>query len=273
MGCFVPVPLAALILAGSATAQAGPGLEEPPAAGKTLEAKEGTTPTPPKAGPGFLRRLAGDFGRTFGSRDGLSVLGIGGGATVLARSVDHRIPRSRFNSELHHDSSLDRLFEAGDFAGDAPVLAGSAVAILAAGALAGDARLEGLGGDLVRAQIVSGTITFALKLASGRERPDGSGRLSFPSGHAAGAFASATVFSRRYGFKAGAPAYVVAAWIAASRLNENKHFLSDVTFGAAVGIAAGRAATAGRESKRVIVVPQLIPGGGIGVQVTLIGHP
>jgi len=245
---------------GSTAGEGAAGGAAPPGA---KEAKE----------PRFFRRLAGDFGRMFASRDSLCVLGIGGGLALVSAPVDHRIPRSRFNSELYPDTNLDRLFEGGDLAGDAPVLAGSALAILLAGTLAEDARLTGLGGDLVRAQIVSGSVTLVLKLATDRERPDGSSRLSFPSGHASAAFATATVFERRYGVKIGAPAYVVAAWIAASRLNENKHFLSDVVFGASIGIAAGRAATAHGRSTRLLVAPQVVPGGGVGIQFMLIGRP
>ncbi len=267
MRTHLAAPALVLILGVTPIGLAGSTAEEGPGGGATPEgAKE------PKE-PRFFRRLAGDFGRMLASRDSLCVLGIGGGLALISAPVDHRIPRSRFNSELYPDTSLDGLFEGGDLAGDAPVLAGSAVGILVAGTLAGDARLTGLGGDLVRAQIVSGSVTFALKLATDRERPDGSSRLSFPSGHASAAFATATVFERRYGVKIGAPAYLVATWIAASRLNENKHFLSDVVFGASIGVAAGRAATARGRSTRLLVAPQVVPGGGVGVQFMLIGRP
>jgi hypothetical protein len=238
----------------------------------TSEPALGGPTEPKKPEPGFLRRLAGDFGKMFTSRDSLCVLGIGGSLALMSAPADDRIQRSQFNSELYPQTSLDGVFEGGDVAGDAPVLAGSAVAILVAGTLAGDARLKGLGGDLVRAQIVSGSVTLLIKYATHRERPDGSDQLSLPSGHASVAFATATVFQRRYGVKVGAPAYLVATWIAASRLNENKHFLSDVVLGASIGIAAGRAATARGRSRRVVVTPQIVPDGGVGVQFMLVGR-
>ena len=42
-----------------------------------------------------------------------------------------------------------------------------------------------------------------------------------------------------------APAYAVAAYVGASRVQAGKHFTSDVVFGAALGIVAGRTVTLG----------------------------
>jgi hypothetical protein len=49
------------------------------------------------------------------------------------------------------------------------------------------------------------------------------------------------VIQRRFGWKAGAPLYALGGYVAVSRLQENQHYLSDVVFGAALGIVAGRA--------------------------------
>jgi membrane-associated phospholipid phosphatase len=101
-----------------------------------------------------------------------------------------------------------------------------------------------------------------------RERPDGSNNVSFPSGHAAGGFAVAGVLAHHYGWKAAIPAYLGAAYIAAARVHDNKHYLSDVTFGAAMGIAGARTVlfNAGRYGVRVS--PALTPG-GIALRATL----
>ena len=48
------------------------------------------------------------------------------------------------------------------------------------------------------------------------------------------------VLTRHSGWKAAIPAYLGATYIAASRVHDNKHYLSDVTFGAAMGIAGSR---------------------------------
>jgi membrane-associated phospholipid phosphatase len=73
-----------------------------------------------------------------------------------------------------------------------------------------------------------------------RERPDGSNNVSFPSGHTAGGFAAASVLGQHYGWKASIPAYIGAIYIAAARVDGNKHYLSDVVFGAALGLAGTR---------------------------------
>src|SRR5204862_4005372 len=75
--------------------------------------------------------------------------------------------------------------------------------------------------------------------ATRRERPDGSGRNSFPSGHAADTFAFATALERHLNWKYFVPAYVFSSDVAISRLPANRHWLSDAVFGSAVGIIAG----------------------------------
>ena len=124
------------------------------------------------------------------------------------------------------------------------------------------------GATRVRVQLLPQGVTQAIKYSVGRARPDASSHGSFPSGHASGTFATATVFHRRYGWKAGLPAYGIASWVAASRLSENKHFLSDVAFGAMIGLAAGRTVTFDRGSTRFEITPLVAPGGG-GVRMTV----
>jgi len=55
--------------------------------------------------------------------------------------------------------------------------------------------------------------------------------------------------------------------VAGSRLQENKHFPSDVLFGAALGIVGGRSVTLGGGRARVSLVPLAGPGRGFGVAV------
>jgi hypothetical protein len=50
-------------------------------------------------------------------------------------------------------------------------------------------------------------------------------------------------------------------------MQENKHFASDVIFGATIGIMGGRSVTFGRGSKHVTLAPLAIPGGGVGLAV------
>jgi hypothetical protein len=74
-----------------------------------------------------------------------------------------------------------------------------------------------------------------------RTRPDGSDNRSFPSGHTSAAFALASVAEQHYGWKVGAAAYAAAAAMGASRLMEDKHYLSDVVAGATIGYMVGTA--------------------------------
>jgi len=87
---------------------------------------------------------------------------------------------------------------------------------------------------------VNGFVTQTLKLGVGRERPNGNGTQSFPSGHTSHSFAIAAVTHEIFGTGAGLSAYAVAGLVAASRINDNKHYLSDVIFGAGLGTVIGR---------------------------------
>ena len=82
-------------------------------------------------------------------------------------------------------------------------------------------------------------IVNPVKYISGVRRPDGSNNHSFPSGHTATAFMTATMLSREYGYISpwiSVGAYSVATMTGLSRMMNNKHWLSDVLCGAGVGI-------------------------------------
>src|SRR5262245_8198633 len=115
----------------------------------------------------------------------------------------------------------------------------------AVGKATGNNRIAATGSHLIRAQIAAQVAVQGLQSTAGRSRPDGSNQRSSPSGHTASAFATATVLQRDFGWKVGIPAYAVGAYVAASRMGSNKHFLSDVLIGAAIGITAGRSVTVG----------------------------
>jgi membrane-associated phospholipid phosphatase len=123
---------------------------------------------------------------------------------------------------------------------------------------------------LIRTQVVNGILTRGLKLVP-RRRPYQEvltvTKGSFPSGHASTAFATATVMHRRWGWRVGVPAYAVASFIAATRL-QNVHYLSDVAFGAALGIASGLAVEL--PGRQPAVRPIMAPGVA-GISVTIGG--
>ena len=104
-------------------------------------------------------------------------------------------------------------------------------------------KVSHTGMELLRAQLITEMLVQSLKFATQRPRPDHSDNLSFPSGHAAVTFAGATVIERHLGWKKAALAYGIASYVSASRLHDNVHNLSDVVFGAAVGVIGGRTVT------------------------------
>jgi membrane-associated phospholipid phosphatase len=79
--------------------------------------------------------------------------------------------------------------------------------------------------------------TFFVDHPDSRQEP-----TSFPSGHAAGAFAVATVIASEYRDHRWVPwvTYGAAGLIAASRVALGRHFPSDVLAGAALGNSMGR---------------------------------
>ncbi len=88
------------------------------------------------------------------------------------------------------------------------------------------------------ALLTFGTV-HALKSSTKINRPDGSRRNSFPSGHTATAFVGAHLIAKEYGADhklIAAGAYAVAATVGAMRIANRKHWFSDVVAGAGVSI-------------------------------------
>jgi membrane-associated phospholipid phosphatase len=217
--------------------------------------------------PNLVCQIGADFKNVFTRKENLMIVALGLGAAWGASYFDDRIASGGLNSELNEETPLDHFFEAGHFLGGALVQVGGALVPYALGKLLSKPGVENLGRDLVRSLVVTQSLTFAIKFAVGRERPNGSDKRSFPSGHASGTFATATVLQRRYGWKAGIPAYAVAGYVAISRLNEGQHFLSDIVFGAALGLMVGRTVTIDLAKSRFSVSPMPTPD-GFGVRLT-----
>jgi membrane-associated phospholipid phosphatase len=219
-------------------------------------------PQAPRAFAGLFRETVTDF-RHLASQDTLTVLAVGG---LMAAAV-HRMDQPATTTLSGSNTGF---LNTGETIGSARVQFGSALAALAVGRLTGSPKLTAVGSDLVRANIVAQTLTTGVKLSMRRERPDGT-QFSFPSGHTSVTFAAATVLQRHFGWKTGVPAYAVASYVAASRIHDKRHFLSDVTFGAAVGIVSGWSVTMGRGKAQMSVAPMATPGGG-GVGFTWTGR-
>ena len=93
--------------------------------------------------------------------------------------------------------------------------------------------------DVMSVGIMAATVK-GVKYAVNRQRPYG-GDHSFPSGHTATSFMTATMLHKEYGWKSpwfSIGGYTVAAVTGVSRIMNNAHWLSDVMAGAAVGIGS-----------------------------------
>ena len=121
-------------------------------------------------------------------------------------------------------------------------------------------RLTHIGFDIIRAQIVAQTLVRGIKNSVRRDRPTGE-CCAFPSGHATSAFAAASVLERHFGYRGSWPALLAASYVAASRLVDNRHFLSDVIFGAALGEAVGWTVVGRHGKPKIALQPVPVRGG------------
>jgi membrane-associated phospholipid phosphatase len=152
--------------------------------------------------------------------------------------------------------------------------------LLAAGLVSGDAGVTRAGGRLAATMALTAAVAGAGKFVAGRPRPDAitsdgdeffpfSGKEAMPSGHTAMAFALATSLAddiHRPWATVGL--YTMAGAVAWSRINDNRHWLSDVAAGALVGItsaklASGRWKIFGLQAPSLLVAPK---GLGLGWQ-------
>ena len=161
------------------------------------------------------------------------------------------------------------VFQSGNVIGNFVFQIGAGFATYSTGKAVGNKKLAYAGRDVVRAQLLSQVMVQGLKHSIRRERPDASNNKSFPSGHAASGFATATVLHRYYGWKVGAPAYALGGYIALARMSWNRHHATDVVMGAGFGIAAARTVTMemAKQQFSVGVQPQV---GGASINFTKI---
>ncbi|MDD3876174.1 MAG: phosphatase PAP2 family protein [Bacteroidales bacterium] len=109
--------------------------------------------------------------------------------------------------------------------------------------------------NALKAGLLTGAIVFGAKMSIQRARPYmyetfpykrnpfSDDFQSFPSGHSANAFSIATVFSEAYKDEYRAVPYIcysLAGLIAISRVYDNKHHISDIITGSAIGYFVGR---------------------------------
>jgi membrane-associated phospholipid phosphatase len=153
--------------------------------------------------------------------------------------------------QRHRSGSSDDLASTLRHIGQPEVYGTVTLGLVGAGLLSHNSQLTRAGGRLAATLFLAGGTTGVAKYVFGRPRPlestdaDGfnpfSGNDAFPSGHTTVAFALATALSddiQRTWASIGL--YSLAAGVGWSRLNDNKHWVSDVAAGALVGITSAK---------------------------------
>ena len=265
--CSLGMVAAAGVLApGIVRAQPSPALLEAPA----LNQAERPAETGAASEPGGARRFLGDVAvdyREYFSWETAAWLAAGGVTALSIHPADEQLRDATQDPE----AALTRTLDAGSTGatyGNLSFQFPLAVGWWAIGHAVGSRRGADAGRDLVRAQISALSWTYVYKYAVDRTRPNGDPR-SCPSGHASATFATAMVLQEHYGWKVGLPVFAAAALTAASRITVNKHWTSDVVFGAAVGMASGRTVTLHLRQRALVLHPLVVPGGG-GVVVRVV---
>ena len=219
-----------------------------------------------------IKALVFETGRDFKAfprrRSTWTILAIGGAAAAAVYPADDEA-----NARLVGSDSLGRFFAPGKVIGNFSVLVGAASSLYIVGRYVlprqGETKtnkVSHLGFDMLRALVVSQVLTQGIKVSVRRDRPTGE-CCAFPSGHSSATFATASVLERHFGYRGSWPMFLVATYVATSRLHDNRHFLSDVVFGASLGIATGWTVVGrhGRSSYALMPVPVR---GGVMVSVS-----
>jgi len=227
---------------------------------------------PPEPTHTGFKALLVETGRDFNAfprrRSTWVILAIGGAAAAVAHPVDDEV-----NARLVGSDAVGRFFAPGKYVGSVYVQAGTAVGLYLIGryvlphpdGASKTNKVSHLGFDLIRSLAVSQALTQGIKIAVRRDRPTGE-CCAFPSGHASAAFSTAAVLERHLGYRAAWPTFAVAAYVGASRLHDNRHFLSDVLFGGALGVATGWTVVGRHGRSDYALMPVPVRG---GVMLTL----
>jgi membrane-associated phospholipid phosphatase len=173
--------------------------------------------------------------------------------TGVLMALDEPVQRFAQRHRSHESNEIAKVFRQ---EGEAPYYAGVSLGLLGVGLVSGDDGIRRAGGRLVATVALSAAEMTVLKYVVGRSRPnedvgafqfhpfpslrDSAGvetRGAFPSGHTTAAFAVATSLADDIKSPlVDVLLYTAATGTAFSRINDNRHWLSDTGFGAVLGI-------------------------------------
>jgi membrane-associated phospholipid phosphatase len=231
----------------------------------------------PAAGSRFLESAAadlaglpddvlGDSRSVFLDRDNMLVLLLaGGGSIAMHQGADANID-DYLQDHRAFDNDLDEPLN---------IIGGPAFHFAAAGlwyAVAADSQNDfnkQRAWAMIRALSLTGVTTLTLKAVRNNDTPNGKS-WAWPSGHTSSSFAAAAVLDEFYGPKVGIPAYGLASAVAWRMMDTQDHWASDILFGAALGLTAGRT-VAGEHRRFELGGFQVLPyrfcsaDGGVGL--------
>ena len=187
---------------------------------------------------------------------------LGAVLTGLAFPLDNGI-RSELTEHPTHELVWT---DVGNGYGNGLFLGATALTTTGIGLAIGSDDLRTTGVTLIKGVAIELTTVAILKNVISRQRPDSTDYESFPSGHSSGAFTVSTILARRYGWRIAIPAYALAMTTAYARMEDNRHFLSDVVAGAAIGFTVGELVSMRPERRNGSIVP-VIGRSGIGILI------
>jgi membrane-associated phospholipid phosphatase len=153
--------------------------------------------------------------------------------------------------QANRSGTLDGLAKTVRRFGQPEVYGTITLGLVAAGLVSQDDEVTRAGGRLAATLALAGASSSLAKFAFGRPRPSEStdadvfapfsGEDAMPSGHSTVAFALATALADDiHKTWASVGLYTLATGVAWSRLNDDRHWLSDVAAGAVVGITSAK---------------------------------
>ena len=241
-----PAPLDAppvQVAAAEAPGSARPAAEEKaPKAGETPAFPAGSfwevVKSDVRAAPG---KLWDGTKYSFGNVGNLVILSATFGVDRIVRNnVDDRVRHDIKKEDVHWTVGTDF----GETLGHPALHFGLASAWYFASVANRDEKNRELSKVLIEALAINDITTGVLQASVNQHDPRGD-RYGWPSGHASSSFTVASVLHEYYGWQVGVPAYVAAGYLAATRVGDRKHNVSDVIFGAGLGIVIGHSVVKG----------------------------
>jgi len=201
--------------------------------------------------------------------------------TVISSTADMEV--RNWISRRGYDTYNNDVWDGPTFYGYVQYSAILGGAMYAAGLFAREKWLRTTGRQLIQALIYGGTLTMGMRYVLGRHRPYTSekdqyefewftsdGELqSFPSGHIVVAMTTSTILAERIDtWWARAILYPMAFLTGYARMYNDKHWLSDIIFGTAIGYGSAKLVLNQEESREKELKKKQKKGGGFNILPT-----